>query len=423
LSVIKLDLDNVLYPQTSWAQARPGLDRFLKDMDDGRSSFFHHPEKSGWKHEIDRLQPVLASRVPSVDTFLHLGIGGSSLGAETIVRALAGPNAPAFHFLDNIDPDHLWNTLEQVSPAKTVVFAVTKSGTTMETLAQLIFITQWLEKHLGTEEARKRLVFCTDPEKGSLRELAKLWNIPTFDIPPKLGGRFTALCAVGLFPAMVAGIDCSALLKGAAEYRAHFLAQIEKSQLPAVVDLAYRLVKHYETNKRNITVVMPYSQKLRTFSAWFTQLWAESLGKKGLGMTPVPAVGATDQHSILQMLRDGPQDKVVGFVEVSGFQHVIDLKWSGPRLNDLEAVTDITLNQLMDSELNATRQVLKNNQRPNFTIALPRLNANTLGQLFFLTEVLTALAGYYLDINPFDQPGVEEGKKLTKERIHALRRA
>ncbi|MBI3543328.1 MAG: hypothetical protein HY075_08670 [Deltaproteobacteria bacterium] len=246
--------------------------------------------------------------------------------------------------------------------------------------------------------------------------------MPTFTIEPNLGGRFSALGAVGLFPALVAGIDTKAMLKGASEYRAHILEQIEKGQLPVVADLAYRLVQHYVENKRNMTVLMPYSQKLKSFSAWFTQLWAESLGKKSKGITPVPAVGATDQHSILQMLRDGPADKVVGFIEIAGFDHVIELKWNGPKFDALEGVTGITLNQLMDAEFNATRQVMTNNQRPNFTLALNRLSANTLGQLFYFCEVLTALAGYYLDIDPFDQPGVEEGKKLTQERIRACKK-
>src|SRR5262249_36061556 len=156
-------------------------------------------------------------------------------------------------------------------------------------------------------------------------------------------------------------------------YRAHILEQVSKGQLPVVADLAYRLVQHNAEHRRNVTVLMPYSQRLKTLSAWFTQLWAESLGKKTKGMTPVPAVGATDQHSILQLLRDGPHDKVVGFIEIAGFDHVIELKWTGPKLDALEGVTGITLNQLMDAEFNATRQVLTNNQRPNFTIALNRL--------------------------------------------------
>lgn len=423
MSLIKVELENIMYPQTSRDAGWACLHEFLGDMDKDRSSFFHLPEKSTWAAELEQIQPQLARRIPQVDTFLHLGIGGSSLGAETIVKALAPASAPAFHFLDNIDPDYLWNVLEQASPSRCVVYIVTKSGTTMETLAGFAFIYQWLEKNLGSEEAKKRLVFCTDPERGDLRKLGAAWNVPTFTIPPNLGGRFSALGPVGLFPALVAGVDTKAMLKGAAEYRSHLLEQISAGQLPVVADLAYRLVRHNVENRRNITVMMPYSQRLKAFSAWFTQLWAESLGKKTKGMTPVPATGATDQHSILQLLRDGPHDKIVGFIEIAGFDRVIELKWNGPRLDSLEGVTGITMNQLMDAEFNATRQVLTNNQRPNFTVAMNKLSANTLGQLLYFFEVLTALAGYYLEIDPFDQPGVEEGKKLTQERIRACKKS
>lgn len=422
MGMLKVELDNIMMQPTAKDMWWPYVTRFMKDMDADRSSFFHLPEKSTWAQEIERLQPILAKRVPQVDTFLHLGIGGSSLGAETIIRALSPVKAPTFHFLDNIDPDFMWDVLEQCDPARTLLYVVTKSGTTMETLAQFAFIYEWLEKHLGTEQARNRLVFCTDPEKGALRQLANEWNIPTFDIPPNLGGRFSALGPVGLFPALVAGIDTKAMMKGAAEYRAQLLGRIQNGEVPPVADLAVRLVRHHQDNRRNVTVLMPYSQKLKPFSAWFTQLWAESLGKVNKGMTPLPATGATDQHSILQLLRDGPQDKVVGFIEVAGFNHMIDLKWKGPRIDAMESVTGITLNQLMDAEFNATRQVLTNNQRPNFTLTLPRLNAHTLGQMFFFFEVLTAFAGYYLEIDPFDQPGVEEGKKLTQERIRACKK-
>jgi glucose-6-phosphate isomerase len=420
--MLKVELDSIFMSATKGDQAWPCLKEFLADMDADRSSFFHLPEKSTWTQDMEKISPLLAQRCPEIDTFIHLGIGGSSLGAETIVKALAPATAPTFHFLDNIDPDYLWYILEQTSAKKCLLYVVTKSGTTMETLAQFAFLHQWLEKNLGAEEAKKRIVFCTDPEKGALRQLSKQWNIPTFDIPPNLGGRFSALGPVGLFPAMVAGIDTKALMKGAAEYRTHIMGQIEKGEVPVVADLAHRLVRHNLENKRNVTVLMPYSQRLKSMSAWFTQLWAESLGKQNKGMTPVPAVGATDQHSILQLLRDGPADKVVGFLEIAGFNHMIELKWNGPRLDAMEAVTGITLNQLMDAEFNATRQVLTNNQRPHFTVSLPRLDARNLGQLLYFYEILTAVAGYYLGIDPFDQPGVEEGKKLTQERIRACKK-
>ena len=168
---------------------------------------------------------------------------------------------------------------------------------------------------------------------------------------------------------------------------------------------------------------MPYCQRLKTFSAWFTQLWAESLGKNGHGLSPKASVGLTDQHSILQLLRDGPPDKVTGFIEVQCFDNVMDIKWTGPDLPSIELLRGVTMNQLMDAEFNATRQVMSGAKKPHFTLSMSRLNAHALGQLFFLAETLTAVTGYAMGVNPFDQPGVEEGKKLTRERLAACKKS
>ncbi|MBI2604564.1 MAG: glucose-6-phosphate isomerase [Deltaproteobacteria bacterium] len=422
MGLIRIELENLRANPPSKTAVWPALERFLADMDAGRSGFFHLPARSSWERELAAIKPALAHRIPELDTFLHLGIGGSSLGAETIVRALGASRAPAFHFFNNIDPDWILHTLERVSPHKALLYVVTKSGGTMETLAQFAFLRQWLESRLGKERARNHVVFCTDPSKGDLRALALEWKIPTFEIPPSLGGRFSALSAVGLFPALVAGIDGARLLKGASDYRKRFLEQVEKSEIPDALSLASMLVDHARKNGRAMTVLMPYSQRLKTLSAWFTQLWAESLGKNGHGLTPIAATGATDQHSILQLLRDGPQDKTVGFVEVKGFDQTFDIQWHDPTLPAFDLLNGVTMNQLMDAELGATRQVLTNGARPHFTIVLPRLSAHTLGQTLYFLELLTALTGYLLEIDPFGQPGVEEGKILTKQRIVAAKR-
>lgn len=421
MSLIQVNLDKVPNHNTSVEKIFQDLEAFSKDMAADRSHFFHLPEKSTWAKEIAEIEPLLAKRIPEVDTFLHLGIGGSSLGPETIVKALAAPNAPNFHFIDNIDPDHLNSILQSTSPEKTLVYVVTKSGGTFETLAAFTIVYNWLEKSLGRDRARNHLVFCTDPEKGDLRKLANKWHVPTFQVPTNLGGRFSALCGVGLFPALVAGIDANAIMKGAADYRKSILGAIAEGQIPPVIELAYRLVAHLR--ERPITVMMPYSQRLKTFSAWFTQLWAESLGKNGKGFTPVASVGATDQHSILQLLKEGPQDKVIGFLEVVGFDTVLDIKWTGEDLPAFTQISGVTMNQLMDAEFNATKEALSNASRPSFTVSLPKLNAHSLGQLFFFMETLTAIAGYAMGIDPFDQPGVEEGKKITKERLAACKRS
>ncbi len=397
------------------------LTRFFSDIKDDRSSFFDLPVNSTWGQEIKETQGQLAKNLPRITAFLHIGIGGSGLGPQTIIDAIGADDAPDFYFIDNIDPDAIARTLSRINPETTLVYAVTKSGTTFETVAALCIVYEWFRAKLGESDARKHLVFCTDPVQGDLRKLASAWNIPTFQIPKNLGGRFSVLSSVGLFPAMVAGVNCDELLRGAAEQRSYMLSAWNKEEIPLIADLASRILGHYNA-QRPLTVLMPYSQKLKTFAAWFTQLWAESLGKDGKGLTPIQAVGATDQHSILQLLRDGPDDKVLGFLEVQGFQNITEIKWNGPTLSSFDELNGVTLNQLMESEFMATRQVLSSAGRPQFTITMPKLNAHSLGQLFFFFETLTALTGYILGVNPYDQPGVEEGKVLTRQRIKACKK-
>ena len=222
-----------------------------------------------------------------------------------------------------------------------------------------------------------------------------------------------------MFTAQCAGLQVKKFLDGAAPARTKFISDFEAGRLPTVADLAFRLVRAYQEQKRNITVLMPYSALLKTSASWFVQLWAESLGKEGKGLTPIAASGPTDQHSILQLLRDGPQDKVVGFIEVKQFSHA-------GRIGELEtgrphaATKDFagkTLSQILAAELSATQQVLTNNKRPHFTLSMSKLDETSLGALFFFLETLTAVAGYALGINPFDQPGVEEGKVITSQLL------
>ncbi len=425
MGLIKIDLESLRISAPVRQNIVPVYEKFIQDMDHDKSHFFHLPVQSKWNEEYTALQATLASRIPEVDTFIQLGIGGSSLGAELIVRALGSNKAPQFHFFENIDPDWIFDTLEKINPKRTLFYVCAKSGNTLETLAQLIYIIKHFEKTIEINKLKNHFVFCTHPEQtrnGSLRELAKQWNIPTFEIPTNLGGRYSALSAVGLFPALVAGVNPAELLKGASDYRNSILNDMTSGKIHESLMLAYSLVHFGEHLKAPMTVLMPYSQKLRKLSDWFTQLWAESLGKNGKGLTPIPAMGATDQHSILQLLRDGPKDKAVGFVEVQGFKNILELKWSGSQMGTFELLNGITMNQLMDAELNATRQVLSKQEKPHFTVSLSRLNAHNLGQLIFMFEFVTAFSGYLMGIDPFDQPGVEEGKVLTHERIIAAKR-
>ena len=263
--------------------------------------------------EISQLRETvaLAEEVRASGTFtdcLFLGIGGSSLGPLSLLSALQEKCDPTFrfHFLENPDPTEWRSTLAPLKPESTLLCIVTKSGTTFETLAQALLALEWL----GMSRWRTHCVAITDPKKGDLRQFATQNEIRTLSIDPSLGGRFSVFSPVGLFPAALAGLNVEEFLLGAKQVRDHTeKANLEKSP---IFILASELLRH--APKRAIHVCMPYSTRLRQTSSWFVQLWGESLGKDGKGFTPIAALGATDQHSILQLLRDGPDDKVTLFI-------------------------------------------------------------------------------------------------------------
>jgi len=355
-----------------------------------------------------------ASGKPIKD-FVILGIGGSSLGAEAILRALHSPHQePRFHIADNSDPAVFQWLLDGINPEQTLLFVVAKSGGTMETLSQFLVAQDWLQKACPQNGWKEHVVLCTDPQKGDLRALASRWKLDCLEVPSAVGGRFTALTSVGLFPAVFAGLPAEEFLAGAAS-----VAAWEKQpwhENPCT-QFAASLAK--ASAKHPITVLMPYSTQLSAFSRWFCQLWGESLGKDGLGLTPYPAVGATDQHSQMQLYMEGPKDKCLVFVHAKGTATLMPIPFPNG-LSDLPSfalLQNRSVGGLLDAEFRATRDAVTQQRIPNCTLEIDRIDAYSLGALFYFCEVATALAGAVLGVNPFNQPGVEAAKILTKKYL------
>ena len=374
--------------------------------------------------ELSEPSKALAKEVHAsgATDFIHVGIGGSALGSIALHRALGHPYhnqledrlGPRIHFAENTDPATLGAILDVADLRSTWANVVTKSGSTAETMANFLVIRGALVEALGESDYGERLIFTTDPEEGYLNQIAAREQTRTLPIPPDVGGRFSVLTPVGLFPAAVTGLDVDALLRGAAQCA----DEVEEggSNHPAVQGAAY----HYlmDTVKgRNVRVMMPYADSLDRLAAWFVQLWAESLGKEGKGSTPHGAVGTTDQHSQVQLYMEGPPDKVIEIIEVE--EHPRDLPI--PKVyGDLEGVGYLgghTMAGLLNVECDATRKALTEAGRPNCTIRLGRINEELLGYLFQALAVQTAIAGSLYGVNAFDQPGVEAGKQITYSRM------
>ncbi len=357
---------------------------------------------------------------------LLLGIGGSALGPIALRTALRPPawNAlsddrrdlyPRLHVLDNVDPDTILATLGRLDLARTLVLVVSKSGGTAETMAQYLLVRGVLDEALG-DAAREHLVFVTDPEKGSLRPIARAEGLAALDIPANVGGRFSVLSPVGLLPAALIGIDAAGLLAGAAEMRERCRTD-DLGANPAGAYAALQYLAH-ERHGKPVHVFMPYADPLRDVAGWFVQLWAESLGKvradgASVGPTPLPALGATDQHAQVQLFMEGPADKTVTFVAVAGRADRGPIPRLYADVPDLAYLGGHSLGELLDVERRATAGALARRGRPNMTFTLDEVDAHHVGGLIFLLEMATAYAGELYDIDAFNQPGVELGKQFT----------
>ncbi len=368
--------------------------------------------------------PEAAKEISSrFDEFVVLGIGGSALGLRCASAALLPPywnlrskeqrgGKPRLFVCDNIDPETFAGLLDLVDIKRTCFAVISKSGTTTETASQFLVVLERLKRTVG-EKWREHLVIITDPERGELRPMVRAEKLRSFAIPPKLGGRFSVLSAVGLLPAACAGMDIEGLVAGARSMASRCAAASLETN-PAYQIGAYH---HYlDTRKRKaISVMIPYSDALMLASDWYSQLWAESLGKQGHGQTPVKALGSTDQHSQVQLYMEGPKDKIFTFVGVESFR--IDDKATRVSGADkaFSYIEGKDLGTILRAEQHATTEALARAGRPSLTVTFPTIDAHHLGEFFMLYETATAYAGALYGINPFDQPGVEMGKKLTKE--------
>ncbi len=361
------------------------------------------------------------------DTFVVLGIGGSALGPTMAFNALchlhyndlpkSKRKGPKFYVEDNVDPVRMKELLDVIDVTRTCFNVISKSGATSETMAQYLIISDLLKK--AGVNIRDNVIFTTDASRGNLVKISKeLGGVKSYVLGDGVGGRFSELSPVGLLPAAVLGIDIKALLKGAA-YMDKLCKPSDMYRNPALMCATLQYIAMQ--SGKNIGVLMPYSDNLRYVSDWYAQLWAESLGKNvhldgrpcNIGQTPVKALGVTDQHSQVQLYTEGPYDKVVTFLSIENYKEKTPIPHGCENIPDVAFLGGHTMEELIQAENKATAYALTKAGRLNYTIRLPELNAFTLGELLFLFELQTAYAGAMFDIDTFNQPGVEAGKKAT----------
>lgn len=411
-----------------WAEARAAIDAahaaVMAARDAGTLGFLELPSDAALLDETLRVVERVRGRF---DDVLLLGIGGSALGPIALRTALRPPawNAldpvarggdPRLHVLDNVDPATIAATLSRLSLARTLVVVISKSGGTVETMAQYLIVREALAAAVGEDAARGHFVFVTDPEVGALRRIARAEGITALDIPPNVGGRFSVLSPVGTLPAALIGIDARALVAGAADATRR-AATADPATNPAA---AFALLQWLADTRhgRRVQVLMPYSDALRDIALWWVQLWAESLGKRRpdgthVGPTPVPAVGATDQHSQVQLFMEGPLDKTVTLLAVRGRERDGAIPHRHADIPELGYLGGGTLGALLDIERRATAGALAARGRFNLTMTVDTVDAWHVGALLQTFAIATAYAGALYGVNAFDQPGVELGKQFA----------
>jgi glucose-6-phosphate isomerase len=378
-------------------------------------------------HQLESAVEILdfaSSVAGQFENVCVLGIGGSALGNIALHTALNSPfhgemrpaGTPQLYVLDNVDPDLVGEFLRSVDPTKTIFNVISKSGGTAETMSQFLIFRQALIEALGEEAHGEHLVITTDETNGVLREIVSRDGYRSFVVPDGVGGRFSVLSPVGLVPSALVGIDILELLKGAADMDERCRSE-EYLENPALVHAAVQWLLH-EKKGKVMNVTFSYSHRLRDMSDWYSQLLAESIGKRVdragadvfRGPTPIRAVGVTDQHSQVQLYAEGPFDKWFTFLAVDVPSHTVTVPEAYPDLEGVHYLGGRTLNELFDAERDGTRIALTEAQRPNATLSMSSVNAHSIGQMIQLLELSVAVMGEHYDVDAFNQPGVEAGK-------------
>ena len=389
------------------------------------------PMRSSHLGAIDQLADDL---LPRCDNLIVLGIGGSALGNIALQSALNPPTwnlldrdareGPRLFVLDNVDPKHVGDTLDFIEDSdpglrRTFVNVVSKSGETAETASQFLILRERLERTLGAD-ASNHIIAITDPSKGTMRAICDAAGYRTLPVPDGVGGRFSVLSPVGLFSAAMCGIDIGALLDGASAMEERCRSGVMEENPAALLAWIHTAFGTRTTSPKPIHVMMPYANRLYDLADWYRQLWAESLGKRVnrdgdevfTGFTPVKALGTTDQHSQVQLYREGPNDKVVGFLDVERRDRELSMPQDA-REDALSYLAGQTMNDLIAAEKRATEFALVESERPNYTIRFPSVDEFNVGAFLMLWQMATAFAGEFLSIDAYDQPAVETGKKAT----------
>lgn len=378
--------------------------------------FYHWPSRIP-SDEVQAMQSLAEKLRKEFEGAVIIGIGGSYLGPAALYQALRSPEADdefPVTWVSNVDPTAIERASHFVGKTKSAAVVISKSGGTTETLSAFFH----LSRHLDP----KGYVLITDPKVGELRRLAQKNDWASFAVPPNIGGRYSVLTSVGLFPAFLGGLPVEEILRGAREMHG-YLQNCSPSENPAYL---FAWAKHaWDVHHQHSTqYLMPYTSGLALFADWYVQLWGESIGKKqraapnnAVGFTPVSALGTSDQHSLLQLFKEGPNNKIIGFMDVLSEGGKTVIGEPNFEVQGLNYLFHHSFEEITHLACGATQKSLVNSGVPTYRLTVPKVSAHTLGALFLFFETSCAFAGELYDVDAFNQPGVEEAKKLLRAAL------
>ena len=395
------------------------LETLPSQVGDGKLPFLSLPVR---QDDLPEIVDTAAHFRENFDDVIVLGTGGSSLGGRTLsaLAPLEYPKicgGPRLRFVDNVDPHSFDLMIAATDWSRTGVIAISKSGSTAETMAQFVVLSNTLRTYVTEDRVSDHVVVITEPKPSPLVSIAENIGCKVLDHDPHVGGRYSALSVTGLLPAAIAGLDITAIRAGAARVFQSVLDGETTDFTPA--QGAAVSVGLERTKGVKATVLMPYCDRLAEFGLWYGQLWAESLGKSGEGTTPIRAIGTVDQHSQIQLYLDGPADKMYTLI-------LTDTAGQGPNLSDTMAdieglayLRGRTIGDLLSVAGRATAETLANNGRPTRILRVPAVDEAAMGALMMHFMLETVIAAHLIGVDPYDQPAVEEGKTLARAYLEA----
>lgn len=402
----------------------PALDKIRRWHDDGTLPLLKLPSR---RDDLEALKPYV-ERFARFEHVVVMGSGGSSLSGKTLVALKdlgfgPAPGRPRIHFMDNVDPATFSAMADRLPLDRTGFVPISKSGGTPETLAATFTALGALEARIGKAAIKNQMLAVTEAADNPLRRLMTRLGCTILDHDPKIGGRYSALSLVGMLPAMIAGVDGAAVREGAASVLGPVLAAKDTRGLAPAIGAALSVGLSQERGT-NITVLMPYVDRLETFAFWYRQIWAESLGKQGKGTTPVRAMGTIDQHSQVQLYLGGPRDKLYTFIIQDTAGQGIELSpavLGGDKA--LDYLDGHTMGDLLLAEADATAATLAKDGRPVRVIRVKTIDERVMGALMMHYMLETMFAAELWGVDAFDQPAVEDGKVLTRQYLSQRRKS